>query len=299
MKYLAFVCFFFLPLLLSAAIAADSNGVIASYDDTVLRADELAAEADAMTLAQRERFAGSPKSRENIAKELLVRRQVAALARQDGLADDPAVQHRLRLLEERLLYEVYMQHAEAAALDDAAIEKLAYDEYRAYKDKFVTPEAVRVSHILLRVAAEGGQGRDRAQTEALGQELLERAKAGEDFAALATEYSEDPGSARNGGDLGFFERGRMARPFEEAAFALQEQGELSGIVETQFGLHILRLNERRESGQRSFDEVRDELIATNRLQARKRVRLDIVEPLRDPARLKIDATALEAVFAAD
>lgn len=158
---------------------------------------------------------------------------------------------------------------------------------------------MRVSHILLRVGAEGGQGRDRAQTEVLAQELLERLRAGEDFAALTTEYSEDPGSARKGGDLGFFERGRMAKPFEEAAFALNEPGELSGIVETQFGLHIIRLTERREAGQRSFDEVRDELIATNRLQARKRVRLDIVEPLRDPARLKIDATALEAVFAAD
>lgn len=284
---------------LVSTATADSSAVIASSGETVLRADELAAEADAMTPAQRERFAGSPKSRENIATELLVRRQVAALARRDGLADDPAVQHRLRLLEERLLYEVYMQHAEAATLDDAAIEKLAYDEYRAYKDKFVTPEAVHVSHILLRIGSEGGQGRDRTQTEALARELLDRLRAGEDFATLATEYSEDPGSARKGGDLGFFERGRMAKPFEEAAFALKEPGELSDIVETQFGLHILRLTERRESGQRSFDEVREQLIATNRLQARKRVRLDIIEPLRDPARLKIDATALEAVFAGD
>ena len=95
MKYLVFVVFCFLPLFVSPVIAADSNGVIASYGDTVLHADELAAEADAMTPVQRERFAGSSKSRENIAKELLVRRQVAALARQDGLADDPAVQHRL------------------------------------------------------------------------------------------------------------------------------------------------------------------------------------------------------------
>jgi peptidyl-prolyl cis-trans isomerase C len=297
MKYLAFAFFFSLPVFFAVAIAADANGVIASYDDTVvLLADELAAEADAMTPAQRARFAGSPKSRENIAKELLVRRQVAALARQDGLTDDPAVQHRLRLLEERLLYEVYMQHAEAAVLDDAAIEKLAYDEYRAYKDKFVTPEAVHVSHILLRV---GAQGRDRAQTEALAQELLERLRAGEDFATLATEYSEDPGSAPKGGDLGFFERGRMAKPFEEAAFTLTEPGELSDIVETQFGLHILRFTARREPGQRSFDEVREQLIASNRMQARKRVRLDIIAPLRDPARLRIDAPALEAVFAAD
>ena len=221
-----------------------------------------------MTPVQRERFAGSPQSRANLATELLVRRQVAALARQQGLADDLAVQYRLRLLEERLLYEVYMRRAEAKVLDDAALERLAYDEYRAYKNKFVTPEEVRVSHILLRISPEG-QGRDRVATESLANELLERASAGEDFTALATEYSEDLGSARKGGDLGFFQRGRMAKPFEEAAFALREPGELSGIVETQFGLHIIRLTARREAGQRAFDEVRDELVASNRVQARK------------------------------
>jgi peptidyl-prolyl cis-trans isomerase C len=295
MKLLPAICLCPLYLLAPAVFGAD-GGVIASYGDTELHTEELAAEVAAMEPAIRERFAASEQSRETYATELLVRRQVAERARQEGLADDPAVQHRLRMLKERLLYETYMQRAEAAVLDDAAIEKMAYDEYRVYRDKFVTPEAVRASHILLRVDAKGGEGRNREQAMTLARELLGRLRAGEDFARLAREYSQDPGSARKGGDLGFFERGRMVKPFDQAAFALKQPGDLSDIVETQFGLHIIRLTERRPAGQRSFDEVRDELIKSNRIAVRKKVRQDIVNPLRDPARLQIDAAALEAVF---
>jgi hypothetical protein len=80
----------------------------------------------------------------------------------------------------------------------------------------------------------------RAKTE----DLLRRARAGEDFAALAREYSGDPGSRQNGGDLGWFGRGMMVKPFEDAAFMLKP-GEISDIVETQFGYHIIKLDERR------------------------------------------------------
>lgn len=279
-----------------AASAAETTGVVAAYGDTVLLADELAAETEALPAAARAGFVASAESRRKLATELLVRRQIAKRARREGLADDPAIRHRLRLLEERLLYLEYMQRAEAATLSEAAIEQMAFDEYRAFRDKFITAEAVRASHLLLRL---DGKDRDRAQTEALMRDLRGRLQAGEDFAQLTREYSEDPGSARKGGDLGFFERGRMAKPVEEAAFALQQPGDLSDVVETKFGLHIIRLTERRAAGQRSFEEVREDLIEKNRNQARKSIRLDIIEPLRDPARLTIDEAALEAVFTAE
>ncbi|MCG6966809.1 MAG: peptidylprolyl isomerase [Chromatiaceae bacterium] len=297
MKYLSAASLCALTLFAATVAVADQSSVIAAYGDTVLRTDELAAEVHALPAASRERFAKSARSRDNLVVDLLVRRQVAARARQEGIADDPAVRYRLQLLEERLLYEVYMQRAEAAMPDEAVIERMARDEYRAHRERYVTPEAVRASHILLRVNAKPGEGRDHEQAMALARELLDRLKAGADFAQLAKEYSEDPGSARKGGDLGFFEKDRMVKPFAEAAFALRKPGDLSGIVETQFGLHIIRLTERRPAGQRSFDEVRDELVASNRTAARNKVRLDVIEPLRDPARLKIDEAALEAVFA--
>lgn len=102
------------------------------------------------------------------------------------------------------------------------------------------PGTVRASHILMAYQGSGVPGVTRGKEEALklAQEILARAKAGEDFAMLANTYSDD-GGGEGGGDLGFFGRGRMVKPFEDAAFALKP-GQISGIVETQYGYHIIK-----------------------------------------------------------
>ncbi len=103
---------------------------------------------------------------------------------------------------------------------------------------------VRARHILLRVPAEATPAQ-RDSVKKLAEALRARAQGGEDFGRLATQYSEDPGSKANGGDLGFFGRGRMVPAFDEAAFALAA-GQLSPVVETPFGYHVIRVEERRE-----------------------------------------------------
>lgn len=95
---------------------------------------------------------------------------------------------------------------------------------------------------------------DTKATRAKAEEILRRVRAGEDFSKLAGEFSEDPGSRTQGGDLGWFGRGMMVKPFEDAAFALKP-GEVSGIVETQFGFHIIKLEERRGGQGGAPDEV--------------------------------------------
>lgn len=102
---------------------------------------------------------------------------------------------------------------------------------------------VRARHILLRAPAEATPAQ-RDSVRALAESLQQRAAAGEDFAQLAQQYSQD-GSASSGGDLGYFGRGRMVAPFEEAAFQLQP-GEVSPVVETPFGYHVIRLEDRRQ-----------------------------------------------------
>lgn len=103
---------------------------------------------------------------------------------------------------------------------------------------------IRARHILLRIPNEATPAQ-RDSVEQLAASLRGRAAAGESFEQLATEFSQDPGSAARGGDLGFFSRGRMVEPFEEAAFALQP-GEVSEVVESPFGYHIILLEERRQ-----------------------------------------------------
>ncbi len=140
--------------------------------------------------------------------------------------------------------------AEAAEVTDEELETY----YRGNEIRLTLPEQVRVRHILL-TWKPLGKPDDRAALREQMVPILEKARAGEDFDALAKEYSEDS-TRMNGGDVGFFQRGQMVPAFEAAAFALQP-GELSGIVETPFGLHIIKLEERKEAHLLPLDEIRE------------------------------------------
>jgi parvulin-like peptidyl-prolyl isomerase len=139
-----------------------------------------------------------------------------------------------------------------ARVTDAELE--AY--YRANEYRLTLPEEVRVRHILLTWKPLGTPD-DRAALRRQMQGILEQARTGADFAELARNRSEDS-TAPVGGDTGFFHRGQMVPAFEEAAFTLQP-GEISDIVETPFGLHILRLEERREARLLALQQVREQL----------------------------------------
>jgi peptidyl-prolyl cis-trans isomerase D len=125
--------------------------------------------------------------------------------------------------------------------------------YKQNAGQYTTPGQVRASHILLQT-----EGKDDAQVKAKAEELLKRAKAGEDFAELARANSEDSGSAVNGGDLDYFGRGRMVPEFENAAFAMKA-GEISDLVKSQFGYHIIKVTDSQPETTRALAEVRTEI----------------------------------------
>ena len=132
----------------------------------------------------------------------------------------------------------------------------AADVQRFYNDniaQYQTPEQIRASHILLNTA-----GKDEAVVRKQAEDILKQARAGADFAALATKFSEDEGSKATGGDLDYFSRGRMVPEFENAAFALKP-GEISDLVKSQYGFHIIKLVDRKPAVTRSFDEVRPQI----------------------------------------
>ena len=125
--------------------------------------------------------------------------------------------------------------------------------YKQNQSQYSTPEQVRASHILLKT-----EGKDEAGVRTQAEEILKRVKAGEDFAALAKQYSEDDTNSANGGDLDYFGRGSMVPEFEQAAFAMKP-GEVSELVKTSFGFHIIKLVERREAATRPLAELRTEI----------------------------------------
>ncbi|MDB6002111.1 MAG: peptidylprolyl isomerase [Rhizobacter sp.] len=139
-------------------------------------------------------------------------------------------------------------------VSDADLHKY-YDENVA---RFTSPEERRAAHILIK-AEKSAPAADRAKAKAKAEALLaEVQKNPASFADVARKNSEDPGSAANGGDLDFFGRGAMVKPFEDVAFTLKP-GEISGIVESDFGYHIIRLTAVRGGDKRSFESVRTDI----------------------------------------
>ena len=150
----------------------------------------------------------------------------------------------------RVEYVVLSQDALAASIVPNPEQIKAY--YEQNLAKFKQDEQRQVSHILIK--AESDKGAAKAKAE----DVLKQVKAGGDFAALAKKLSQDPGSAAQGGDLGTFGRGSMVKPFEDAAFSLKE-GEISGLVESEFGFHIIKVLAIKGAKVKSFDEMRGEL----------------------------------------
>lgn len=130
------------------------------------------------------------------------------------------------------------------------------DFYAQHPQEFEQGERVRASHILVGVPADADAA-TRAQARAKAESLVREARGGQDFAALARENSQD-GNASDGGDLGVFERGQMVPPFEQAAFTLKE-GEISEVVETQFGYHVIKVAEHLPALTVPLDKVRDQI----------------------------------------
>ncbi len=128
--------------------------------------------------------------------------------------------------------------------------------YIEHPELFTVEETVHARHILFEAASDADPETDAA-ARAKAEVARERAMAGEDFAELAKELSEGP-SGPTGGDLGFFEKGRMVQPFGEAAFAL-DVGEISAVVQTRFGYHVIVVEEKRPAGTVPLDEVKDEV----------------------------------------
>jgi peptidyl-prolyl cis-trans isomerase D len=147
-------------------------------------------------------------------------------------------QERYRIPDRRKIKYVRISPAELAAKITVSKE----DVERSYNEqlgKYTTPEQIRASHILLTT-----EGKDDAAVRAQAEQVLKEAKSGGDFAALAKKYSQDETNAAQGGDLDYFSRGRMVAAFETAAFALAP-GEISDLVKTEFGYHIIKLTDRK------------------------------------------------------
>ncbi|MCB1724792.1 MAG: SurA N-terminal domain-containing protein [Gammaproteobacteria bacterium] len=234
---------------------------------------------------------------EQSVRQDLVARQLRAGIADSAFVTETALVARVGLMDQKR--EVNYAVVPAAAYRDqiAVTDQLLQDYYGSHTDRYQLPDRVKLNYLVLNAADLGGfvdaseaslrqyfddhraefvgreeramrhilvsvpAGADDKQVEAArnkAQGLLDRLHAGESFAALAKASSDDPGSASNGGDLGWVERGTMVPPFEEAAFALGK-GATSGIVQTDFGFHIVQVTDIRGGSDATFEDMRTEV----------------------------------------
>ncbi|HRD96317.1 MAG TPA: peptidylprolyl isomerase [Rubrivivax sp.] len=222
-----------------------------------------------------------------LSEEILLRRLLALQAEKAGVEKDAVVQAQLRQARERVLSDARLAEIEARANPGAEVlRRYASETYRADPSKYQTPEQWRARHILI-VPGQGGNARERVQ---LVQAELRKGVA---FDTLAKQYSDDKGSAPLGGDLGWVGKGAVVKEFQAALEALQSSGDVSDVVETQFGLHLIRLEGHRKAGQRTFEEVSDEIEkgVLNKLQSEARQAV-VKTTLQDAT---TDAAAIQAV----
>lgn len=159
-------------------------------------------------------------------------------------------------LKEDLSIQKYVQEKIVPAVQVSDAEAKAFYDQNA--DKMKRPERVQVSHILVRVPQDATDAQ-KAAAKKKAEDLLQQIKSGADFAELAKSNSDDPGSKPRGGDLGWISRGQTVKPFEDAAFALKPQ-QVSDVVESPFGYHIIKQTAHQDAGAVSFEEAKPRIV---------------------------------------
>jgi peptidyl-prolyl cis-trans isomerase C len=213
------------------------------------------------------------EARRRVILEYVIENQLFADAAEAAkLGSGAAFDERMQYWRRRALREYYFE----AELKNSVSEAEAKKFYDQQVSSAKAQEEVRARHILV-------------ETEAQAKELQDRLGKGEDFVALAKTHSKDPGSKDDGGDLGYFGKGQMVPVFEETAFALKA-GQVSSPVKSQFGWHIVKVEDRRQRGAPPFDAIKDRLIASMVHRKAQEVAAD----LRAKAELEYVDSAIKA-----
>lgn len=213
---------------------------IAKIGDLEISRDDLLGVLRGMSREQAAQV-NSFEGRKRLLEEMIAAEMFYIEAKKDGLDSDQeylaAVEQTVKTLLQQYAVQKLIRQAQ---VDPAQVE--AY--YNEHQEEFQGEAEVKASHILV-------------ADEALAKEILTELDGGLDFAEAATKYSTCP-SKENGGDLGFFSRGKMVPEFEAAAFDLAVD-EISGLVQTQFGYHIIKVTDKKEATTKSFEEVADQI----------------------------------------
>lgn len=228
------------PVMAETPATPEKDPVVARVNGTEIHRSDLAREARRMgpQLQQLPADVIYPQ----LLQKLVLAQLVAEKGYDDKLQNDPEVKERLKEAESQIVGDVYVHRSVQPKITDDKI-KAKYNEMTgSYKPQ----DEVHARHILV-------------PTEADAKNAIKRLSEGEDFAKLAAEKSKDAGSAKQGGDLGFFQKSSMVKPFADAAFAMKVGDVSTKPVKTEFGYHVIKVEERRKSAPPALEEVKEQV----------------------------------------
>lgn len=220
-------------------------------------------------------MADTPQGRKEMLDTMVIRELILQQASKDGLDKGPEIEEKLRDLRKRLIVESFLKKKveTESKVSDEDLKKF----YEQNKDKFKAGEQLKASHILVK-------------TEKEAKDILGQIKSGGNFEELAKKSSVDS-SAAKGGDLGWFGKGSMVPAFEKAALALKE-GQVSDVVKSDFGYHIIKLTGKRAAGIRPFEEVKEQIKGAIMPGKQQEVFQKIKEELKKTAKITIKEDVL-------
>ena len=264
-----------------AAFALVSVAAVPAFADDPVLAKVNGTEIHQSDLTVAEEEAGqlppmSPDAKKDYLVQFMTDMILVSKAAQDKkLGDTPEFKAKLDFARKKLLMEAILKQAGTDAMTDAAMHQVYNDAVKTMSDE----QEVHARHILIRAAA----GDDKASKDAEDKikAIIARLKKGEDFAKVASETTEDPSGKATGGDLGYFTKEQMVPEFADVAFKL-DKGQISEPVHTQFGWHVIKVEDKRKKPAPSFDEVKPQIeqYVTRKAQA------DLVTKLRADAKIE-------------
>ena len=263
---LALVASFLTALILAGPVVAEDKVIAKVNGRSITEADLRYAEAE---IGNDLGSIPADQRRRVLIEYLIENHLFAEAAEAAKLGSGQAFDERMKYWQRRALRDAFFERTVKEAVTEADARKLYDAQIAAAKPQ----EEVRARHILV-------------ETEAKAKEIFEKIVHGEDFVRMAKEHSKDPGSKEDGGDLGYFARGQMVPVFEDTAFKLKK-GDLSQPVQSQFGWHIIKLEDRRQRGAPPFETIKERIIASlihRRAQEvgatlREKAKLEFIDPV--------------------
>jgi len=272
---LALICITCVSCLAADTKDDGSDKILAKVDGYTLTLKQFNDQISSLPPQLQMAVARNPQLKDQLLDRWVQLSLMAKEARSLKLQDKPQVKKRIEDMTNALLAQEFMKEFVEAKIK--VTDKEVKEYYEKHKSEFVQPAQVRARHILVKVPADADKKAwDAARKKA--ESIMKKAKKGEDFAKLAKEYSEDPGSKARGGDLGYFQKGRMVPEFEKAAFALKV-GQISEPVKTTFGYHIIKVEAKKPRKQESFKDVQQKIRQKLTREKQRKVREEIIAKL--------------------